>query len=113
MIKMKETMDELHIKELEDYRTGMQILSLRDKYDNIEFSKLTYSKNPIVTYTADKNPEHFIFIEWLDTPNKYRGKGYASKLLSYLKNKYPSKVLIANANSYSKNILQKYGVVET
>jgi hypothetical protein len=102
--------EEVNIIETENRRTGMPVLSLRDKFGNV-LSELTYSENPNIGYTQDKDAEDFIYIEWLDTPEKFRNKGYASLLLDHLSKKYKHKKIIANMNDLSKNIAKKYGVV--
>jgi len=98
------------VVETQNRRNGMPVLSLRDKFGN-PLSELTYSENPNITYTQDKNSEDYIYVEWLDTPKEYRNKGYASILLDYLVKKYKHKKVIADANDMSKTISKKYGVI--
>ena len=91
-------------------RTNMFDILLKDKSNNV-LSKLTYSVNPNIIYTQDKNPEEYIYIEWADTPENFRNKGYASQLFDYLIKKYPEKKINGDANEMSKNIATKYGVI--
>ena len=77
-----------------------------------DVSELTYSENPNIGYTQDKNSEDYIYIEWVETPSGYRGQGYASQLLDYLVKKYKHKKIIAHTNSLSTNIVKKYNIIE-
>jgi len=101
------------IKELED-RRGMKVLSLRN-HNHEEISKLTYSENPNIVYTSKENRDSndYVFIEDIITPEENRNKGYASILIEFLVKKYKHKIIIANSNNLSKNIMKKYKVIDT
>jgi GNAT superfamily N-acetyltransferase len=88
----------------ENKSNGFKELSLIQNGDTI--SKITYSTSPITTFTADKNPDDFINIEMMETKPEYRKKGYASKLIKIIKDKYPDKQIIASSNELSKNIFE-------
>ena len=91
--------------------SGLLELIAVNAYDD-EYSKLTYSENPIIVYTSKgRNPEDYIYIEWMETDRAYRGLGYGSFLVEYLIKKYPDKTVIADANDKSARILKKLGVV--
>lgn len=93
-------------------RHGFKEISIVDTNNN-ELSKLTYSENPVTSYTIGKNREDYVNIEWLETPAIYRKKGYGSVLLKELKNKYPNKKIIANPNDLSQNITDKHDIIDT
>lgn len=89
--------------------TGMEELILSDENQGV-LSKITFSLSPITTYTARRNPDEFLLIEWMTTPEEYRGKGYASMTLKELTRRYPNKTFIATPNSHSRGLLKRFGV---
>lgn len=102
--------EQLSITDNEDKR-GMFNLTLKDESGQT-LSELTYSKNPNISYTSDKNPEDYIFIEWITTPTHYRNKGYATQLIDHLSKKYKHKIILASTNDLSSNIVKKYKIIE-
>ena len=90
--------------------TGMMELNSVDNKGN-KLSNLSYSENPIIGYTSKgRNPEDYVYIEWMETDKKAQGKGNASALVKHLKDKYPDKTILADANDNSSSLLKKLGV---
>ncbi len=102
---------ELHISSYKDNRNGFYVLEA--SVDGTPVSILYYSLSPIIAYTKDKNPEDYVYIEWVKTNDKYRKKGYANALVKYLVDKYPDKTVISNPNELSADIMMRNGVVNT
>jgi predicted GNAT family acetyltransferase len=97
------------IDDIPDKNNGMQNLILKDE-NGEKLSTLTYSTPVKTTFTmtgSGRNPENYINIEWMDTPDKHRGKGYATELAKALKAKFPDKEIIYDANSKSERLLEK------
>lgn len=102
---------EFHISSYKDNRSGFYVLEA--SVDGTPVSILYYSLSPIIAYTKDKNPEDYVYIEWVKTNDMYRKKGYANALVKYLVDKYPDKTVISNPNELSADIMMRNGVVNT
>jgi hypothetical protein len=101
---------ELTIDNSKNKETGMMELKALNSNGDV-VSNLTYSENPIITYTSkDKNPEDYIYIEWMETIKNMQGKGYATELVKNLKDIYPNKIILADANDSSSKLLKKLDV---
>ena len=80
------------------------------RVDGESVCTLTYSINPNVTYTQDKNPNDYIYVEMIETPEKFRRNGFARECALELKRLFPDKILIGSMNRLSKNSMK--GIVK-
>lgn len=93
---------DITIGKIRNNRTGFYSLYLYDnKVSTDSVSELVYSEQ------ADK-----IHIEWMQTPEKYRKRGYGSALINDLKKRYPDKLITGRGNDNSKGILSHSGIFE-
>jgi hypothetical protein len=100
----------LTIDDSKNKETGMMELKASNANGDV-VSNLTYSENPIITYTSKgKNLEDYIYIEWMETNKDMQGNGYATELVKNLKDKYPNKIILADANDNSSKLLTKLGI---
>lgn len=92
----------LTVGKIRNNRTGFYSLYLYDNSVSMDsVSELVYSEQP------DK-----IHIEWMETPEKYRNRGYGSALINDLKKRYPDKKVTGRGNDNSIGILTKSGIFE-
>lgn len=105
-----ESAGELYISEYKHPRHACNVIE--GSVDGAVVSELVYSASPNITYTAknDRNPENYIYIEWIETKPEFRGHGFAARLIDFLKSKNPDKIIIAHPNNMSDSLIKKCGV---